>query len=137
VTLIDLIKDALMDIGVIGESETPSAEQGVHALRKLNQMMEAWEESGIKLGWYEQADTSDTAPLPPYAESGVTSKLAIALAPSYGGAASVTPALIQEANDGYALITRKAALKNLQPSDTKNMPVSEGGPGSHNILTGQ
>ena len=135
-TVIDLIKDALMDIGVIGESETPSAEQGVHALRKLNQMMEAWEESGVKLGWYEQADTSDTAPLPPYAESGVTSKLAIALAPSYGGAASVTPALIEQANDGYALITRKAAVKNLQPSDSSNMPASEGRITGSNILTG-
>jgi hypothetical protein len=137
-TNIELITDALLDLGVINESETPTAEQGQHALRKLNQMLEKWEESGIKLGWSQQlpADISDTAPLPPYAESGVTSKLAIALAPSYGGAASVTPALIEEANDGFALIQRKAALANLTPSDTRNMPAAEGRLNTENILTG-
>lgn len=136
-TIIDLIKDALLDIGVVNESETPSAEQGQHALRKLNQLLEAWEESGIRLGWSEQTDTSETAPLPPYAERGVTAKLAIALAPSYGGAASVTEALIAEANEGYALITRKAALKNLKPVDTRNMPMSESPGHVFNILTGR
>jgi hypothetical protein len=136
VTNIDLIKDALLEIGVVNESETPSAEQASHALRKCNQMLEAWEESGIKLGWCEQTDTSATTPLPPYAESGVTLRLAIALASSYGGAASVTPALIESANDAMAVIERKAALKNLTPSDTRNMPTAEGGIGAHDILTG-
>jgi hypothetical protein len=137
-TNIDLIKHALMDIGVIGESKTPTAAQAAHALTKLNQMLEGWEESGIKLGWFEQTDTSATTPLPPYAESGVTSKLAIALAPSYGGAASVTPYLLDDTLNGYDVIVRKAALKNLTPSDTSNMPRAEGGisGATYNIQTG-
>lgn len=134
--VVTIIGDALLEIGVINESETPSAEQGQHALRKLNQMLESWEEEGVRLGWCEQSDTSGTAPLPPYAERGVTLKLAMALAPSYGGAASVTPALIAEMTDAYGLIIRKAALKNLKPSDTRNMPKAEASNGHSNILTG-
>lgn len=114
-TNITLISDALLDLGVINESETPSAEQGAHALRQLNQMLEAWEEEGIRLGWSEQTDTSEDAPLPPYALKGVTAALALELASSYGGAASVSPALTKKYEDGMALIHRKAALKNLKP----------------------
>lgn len=135
-TNIQIISDALLDLGVINESETPSAEQGSHALRVLNQLLEAWEEEGVRLGWCEQTDSSEDAPLPPYALRGVTAALAIELAPSYGGAASVSPALIAKHEAGVALITRKAALKNLQPLDTRNMQRSEGGGGDFNILTG-
>jgi hypothetical protein len=138
-TIIDLITDALLEIGVINETETPSAEQGQHALRKLNQILETWEETkSIKLGWSEQTDISATAPLPPYAERGVTLKLAMALAPSYGGAASVSPALIAEFTEEFANIGRKAALKVVTERDTRNMPAGEGDltRGVFNILTG-
>jgi hypothetical protein len=114
-TNLQIISDALLDLGVINESETPSAEQGSHALRVLNQMLEAWEEEGVRLGWCEQTDTSADAPLPPYALRGVTAALALELAPSYGGAASASPALIAKYESGMALINRKAALKNLKP----------------------
>lgn len=136
-TNIDLIRRALLEIGVIAGSKTPSAQQGQDALVTLNQLFEEWEESGIKLGWCQQlpADLSGTAPLPPYAERGVTLKLAMALAPTYGGAASVTPSLITECQEAWGRIQRKAALKVLKPSDTKNMPRAEGGFGGANILT--
>lgn len=134
--IIDLIADALLDIGVINESETPSAEQGAHALRKLNQMLETWEEEGVRLGWFEQTSTSGDAPLPPYSEKGVTASLAFELAPSYGGAASITPALAKKLEEGMGVINRKAALKNLTPQDTRNMPRAEGQYGSgYNIET--
>jgi hypothetical protein len=125
-TNIQLISDALLDLGVINESETPSAEQGQHALRKLNEMLEAWEEEGVCLGWCEQTDTSADAPLYPYAIRGVTASLAFELAPSYGGAASITPALMAKHDAAMSLINRKAALKNLQPLDTRNMSRGEG-----------
>jgi hypothetical protein len=70
------------NLQIINESETPSAEQGSHALRVLNQMLEAWEEEGVRLGWCEQTDTSADAPLPPYALRGVTAALALELATS-------------------------------------------------------
>jgi hypothetical protein len=126
-TNIQIISDALLDLGVINESETPSAEQGSHALRKLNEMLEAWEEEGVRLGWCEQTDTSADTPLYPYAIRGVTASLALELAPSYGGAASITPALSVKLEQGMALIYRKAALKNLKPLSMSNMNASEGG----------
>lgn len=134
--IIDLISDALLEIGVINESETPSAEQGAHALRKLNQMLEEWEESSVRLGWSEQTSTGDTAPLPPYAERGVTLSLALALAPSYGGAASVSDQMMIEHRDAMAVINRKAALKNLTESDSRNLPAAESGLSTYNITTG-
>ena len=135
-TNLDIISDALLDLGVINESETPSAEQGSHALRVLNQLLEAWEEEGVRLGWCEQTDTSEDAPLYPYALRGVTAALAVELAPSYGGAASITPALTAKLDAGMALINRKAALKNLKPLDMTNMPAAEGGIGyGYNIQT--
>jgi hypothetical protein len=138
VTNVELIRRALLEIGVIAGSKTPSAQQAQDALVKLNQLAEEWEEAGIKLGWCQQlpADLSGTAPLPPYAERGVTLKLAMALAPTYGGAASVTTSLIAECLEAWGRVQLKAALKNLKPSDTKNMPRAEGQYGTENILTG-
>ncbi len=136
-TNIDLITRALLKIGVINESETPSAEQGMDALTELNQMLEEWEETGIHLGWCEQTSTADTTPLPPYAERGVTLSLALALAPSYGGAASVSDQLVIDHRSAMSVIERKAALKNLKPRDSRNMPSAEGGGYGYNIITGQ
>lgn len=136
-TNIELITKALIEITVIGETQTPSAEQGQDALTKLNQMMESWEVlDGIKLGWHEQTDISETAPLPPYAERGVTLSLALALASSYGGAASVTPTLIAEGQSHYNAILRKACLDNLVERRSDNMPRAEGGVSTFNIQTG-
>jgi hypothetical protein len=136
-TNISLISDALLDLGVINESETPSAEQGSHALRKLNEMLEAWEEEGVRLGWCEQTDTSADTPLYPYAIRGVTASLALELAPSYGGAASITPALAAKVESGMALIYRKAALKNLKPLRMTNMPIGEAGRHGYDITNDQ
>lgn len=135
-TNIDIITRALLKLGIINESETPSAEQGADALTELNQLMEEWDEAGIKLGWCEQTDTSATAPLPPYAERGVTLRLALALAPSYGGAASVTPALIGDAEDSLKKLQRKVLLKGIVARDSRNMPQSEVPGTSFNITTG-
>lgn len=136
-TIIQLISDSLLDLGVINESETPSPEQGFHALRKLNEMLEAWEEESIRLGWCEQSTTTGDAPLPPYALRGVTAALAIELAPSYGGAASITPALTAKLEAGMALIHRKAALKNLKPLQTAIARGEGYGAGDYDITTGQ
>jgi hypothetical protein len=134
-TNIELITKALLKLGIINESETPSAEQATDALDELNQMLEEWEESSINLGWSEQTSTSATAPLPPYAESGVILQLALALSPSYGGAASVTPALIKQADESMRMIERKAAIKVISEADSRNLPVAEGQYRTNRILT--
>ncbi|MFM2115592.1 MAG: hypothetical protein RI908_1333, partial [Actinomycetota bacterium] len=40
-TNLEIITDALRELNVISEIDTPSAEQGAHALRKLNDLLEA------------------------------------------------------------------------------------------------
>lgn len=136
VTNIDLITKALLEICVINESETPSAEQASDALTTLNQMMEEWDEAGLKLGWAEQTSTTDTTPLPPYAERGVILMLALALAPSYGGAASVSQALISGAQMSYDRIQRKCLLAGIKPRDSSTMPAAEGGSATFDITRG-
>jgi len=41
-TALDLIVDALLDLGVLADEETPTASQAAGALRKLNNMIDAW-----------------------------------------------------------------------------------------------
>ena len=49
VTAGEIIKDALIDLGVIGASESVSGEDYVYCLRKLNQMIKTWQGQGIHL----------------------------------------------------------------------------------------
>lgn len=120
-TNIDLIKDALLELGVINEVEIPSSEQGAHALRRLNQMIEAWDEDGTRLGYFEQTDTTADCPIPRWAERAVTCKLAIALAPSYGGAASVTPALVDECDRAHNAMLRRLINAQLHGADMTHL----------------
>ncbi len=48
-TGLDIIKEALELIGVIGENQTPSTDQQASALRTLNYLMKAWQGEGINL----------------------------------------------------------------------------------------
>lgn len=127
----DLIADSLRDIGVIAETETPSPEQGATALRQLNQMIEEWEESEIRLEYFAQTSLSETCPIPAYAEGGITAMLAVRLAPVYG--ATVSAELAKKADDGMTLITRKAMHEKLKPVRA-DRPLGEGHPLRTNIL---
>lgn len=133
-TNIDLIGDALRELAVISEIQTPSAEQGAHALRKLNQMMAEWEESGLKLDYFPQTVTSDTCPIPSYAENGVTCQLAIRLASNYG--AQVSMELAASAISGYETICRSLVTLALPVGQMLNRPCAEGDYYPGNILTG-
>lgn len=123
-TNLTMITDALRKINVISEIDTPSAEQGAHGLRTLNQMLEAWTEDGVDLGYFEQTSTTDDCPIPKWAEKGITSKLAIDLAPTYG--ASVSLELADAANQGYDVILRNAIKARMQPANMDHMPIGQG-----------
>lgn len=133
-TNIDLIGDALRELAVISEIQTPSAEQGAHALRKLNQMMARWEEDGIRLEYFPQTVSSDTCPIPPYAEDGVTTNLAVKLAPNYG--ATVSMELAAAAMSGYDTICRTAVSAALPVNNLTNRPQGTSGNLRSSILTG-
>lgn len=130
-TNITIIEDALRDINVISEVQSASAEQGAHALRKLNQVMEAWKENDIDFGWFSQTLTTDTIPVPDWAEIGVTSALSIAIASKYG--ASVSQELIAVGEAGMSMILRKMISEKLKNADMSHLPTGSN-QSSHNIL---
>lgn len=119
ITNVQLISDALRELNVISEIDTPSAEQGSHALRKLNQMLATWEVDGVSLGYYEQTSTAATCPIPDWSEQGVTAKLAIQLAPTYG--ATISQELLDKAETGWATILRIAMNAKLKPMDASHL----------------
>lgn len=132
-TNVTIIQDALRDINVISEIDTASAEQGSFCLRRLNQMMEVWKEQDIDIGWFAQTSTTDTIPIPDWAELGVTSSLAIACAPNYGASISVELAAIADIT--VSTILRKSLAEKQENADMSFLPVGAGRGIRHNILT--
>ena len=123
-TNLEVIGDALRELGVLSETETASAEQGLHGLRKLNEMMEAWTEDGIQLGYFAQSATTDTCPVPAWALRAVKACLAPELAPTYG--ATISPVLAVKINDAYLALLRKVLVEGMEPADMSGMPQGSG-----------
>ena len=128
-----IISDALRDINVIAETATASPEQGSFCLRRLNQMMEVWREDGIEIGWFAQSSTTDTIPIPDWAELGVTATLSIAVAPNYS--ATVSQELIAIADASAGMILRKSLAEKLTGADMSHLPAGAGQTFNRNILT--
>jgi hypothetical protein len=124
----EVIGDALREINVIAEGQTPSAEQGLYGLRKLNAMVEEWTERDVDLGYYAQTDASADCPIPAWAESAVKSNLAIALAPKYG--ASISAELAVAAMTSFGVVQRKCMVEKMEPANMDHMPVGSGRYGS-------
>ena len=133
-TNLTIIEDSLREINVISEIDSASAEQGSFCLRRLNQMMEVWRENGIEIGWFAQSTTTDDIPIPDWAELGVTSALAIAVAPTYS--ASISPELAAIADISAGMILRKSLAEKLTGADMSHLPVGSGNyGGKRSILT--
>lgn len=131
-TILELIAGSLRKINVINEIQTPSAEQGAKCLESLNDMLEQWEEDGIKLQYFRQADTSATFPCPAYSQVGVRASLAVRVAGDFGATVSVE--LAAELIDGMSTITRKAMSAQLGEVSMSHLPSVYR---PFNILTGQ
>jgi len=133
-TNLEIITDALRLLGVVSESETPSPEQGAHALRRLNRMIEQWTENDIELGYFAQSNTTDTCPIPLWAERGVISKLAQDLRAVYPSS-SLEASVFDDSQNGFGTIARRSLLDKLKPSDMSHMPAGEGHYCGLSILT--
>lgn len=131
-TNLELFTGVLRKLNVINEIQTPTAEQGAKCLEALNDMMEQWEEDGIRLQYFRQTDTSATFPCQPYTQVGVRAALAIRVAGDFG--ASVSTELAAEFNDGMSTITRKAVSAQLDEASMSHLPGSYR---AWDILTGQ
>ena len=134
-TNLEIIDDALKDINVLQINDSADGEQGSFCLRRLNQMMEAAKESDFDLGWFSQSATTDTIPIPDWAEFGVTAMLAVSIAPHYG--ASVTQETANNANVFGQIIQRKSQVEKQTGADMSHLPAGSGRGTRHNILTGQ
>lgn len=83
-TAIDMITDALRVANIIDENETPSAEQGVAALRSLNQMIAQWIADGVRIPWHVVDELDDVLPIDIKDQRGIKYSLARELAGEYG-----------------------------------------------------
>jgi hypothetical protein len=113
ITAIDMITDALRLVNVIDENETPSAEQGVSALRTLNQLMRDWEADGIRLGWVTIEELSDELQIRPMDERGIKFNLAVELAGGYG--IDPLPWVAENAHKSYSRLA-KGAIQHTEMS---------------------
>lgn len=132
-TNLTVIEDALREINVISEVDNASAEQGAFALRKLNQMMASLLEDDVGVGWYAQTDTTDSIPIPDWAERGITASLALMLAPTYG--ATVSAELAAIINTEISKIRRKTQSEKLVNTDMTHLPIGQGHFGTRYDIT--
>lgn len=125
-----IIRDALGLLGVLNEIETPSAEQGAHGLRVMNEMLEEWNADGIRVGQWPQSDITAQSPIAQSALSAVKYQLAAALGPYYGK--QLPGDAVARGERLYGRLVREAAVAAHEEADTSHLP---GAGGSWNILT--
>ena len=105
---LEIVTDALRNIGVISEIDSASAEQGSDGVRKLNELMASLAEDGIDLGWAPIDDTGDTVVFPAGEVRSIKALLAVNMAPIYG--ADVPAAVASIAGSGYSRMLRNALI---------------------------
>ena len=97
-TVAQLLNAALRRIVVAGSEAPMEADEYADGIFILNAYMTDLDANGIALGYTVVDNIADTVTIPTGALLGVINNLAVLLAPEYGG--TVTPDLIQQANDG-------------------------------------
>jgi hypothetical protein len=118
--VLDIVTDSLRQIGIIGESETPSADQGQDAVTRLNDLMASLAEDDIDLGWNPKDTTGDAAVLPLGEVPVIKALLAINLAGEYG--VEVPQPTLKIAHDGYQRLLRKAIQQVMRVTRLYVMP---------------
>jgi hypothetical protein len=135
-TNVEIIEGAYRTIGVVGESQSVSAEQGAVGLSTLNQLMSAKAvEDWAPLGYFTQTSTTDTCPIPDWAEMGVISALAQQLLTLYPSA-QAAPGLSDDSTNGIATINRICLHAKLDSLDTRYLGYGSGGLRRWNIVLG-
>lgn len=120
----EFIKDALGMLGVLRINQTPTASQGVQALRIMNNLFFEWGAKGIDLQYSAQDNLSEDCPIDESSMEACQANLAIRLAPHYSRQASQE--LIAIAASGYARLERDNALAARRIAKLRNLPTAEG-----------
>jgi hypothetical protein len=120
----DFIRDALGMLGILGETETASAEQAAHGLRVLNNLVFDWQAEGVDIPWASYSSPTATMTLHERDQQAVMANLALRLAPSYGVALS--PALVDMAQNGWTRVLRDSLTRTARVQRMYHLPISEG-----------
>jgi hypothetical protein len=130
----ELITPALQAIGVLQETESPSAEQSANALVILNDMMAALSGEGVDLGYAPQSDPTASIDINIEDRMWLKAILAVMLCPAYE---RPPPAVdVALANEGRNTLLRNAWLRNpvaVRPT----LPRGDSQGIGFNILTGR
>jgi hypothetical protein len=132
--VLELVTDALRDIGVLAEIDTPSAEQGADAVRKLNELMAALAEDGVDLGYAPIADTASTVEIPLGHVGAIKAMLGMACAPLYG--ADVPASVAYVADRGRVRLLGLAFSLAVERAQSDTLPSGNGQSGRYDILNG-
>lgn len=132
--VLDIVTGSLRMIGVIGETQTPSAEQGQASVDRLNDLMHQWAEKGVELGWNTKSTTADTVVLPLGFVGGIKAQLAELLANDYG--VDLPPVVARDAEDSRTMLNRQALQMSFGRPNLYSMPMGESNPGAFDITTG-
>jgi hypothetical protein len=135
VTNLELITDALRELGVITPFQNPAAEHAALALRKLNQLMDLLARDTIDLGYFAQTDVNDECPMEDSDCNAVMPLLAMSLHTNFP-AAEVPPTLPGMAENNRAQLLREAVKDNAEVASLTNIPLGSARSG-YNILTGE
>jgi hypothetical protein len=118
-TYSDLIRDALGLIGVLDETEQPTAEQGTLGLRVLDEMLTDWEARGIDVGFAAGAALNDQVSIEDTARRAVKLNLAEELCPWFEREPS--PRMLTLADAAYSRLLREAMKDQLVPASMSHL----------------
>lgn len=79
-TNLDIITTAYRITNLINENEPPSSEIAAEGLEAMNDLLAAWDVTGIELGYFPQTNLAATSPLQDSDLMGVKYNLAVVLA---------------------------------------------------------
>lgn len=122
--VLDIVTGSLRATGIIGETQSPSAEQGQAAVTRLNDLMFLWAERGVDLGWNTKATTADTVILPLGWVHGIKAQLGELLSNDYGVDPPVT--VLRDADESRNMMNRQALQMAFSPPNLQAMPLGRG-----------
>lgn len=134
---IELITDALREIGVLDALSDPNPEDATLSLRKLNTLMATLKRiERIDVGYFAQTDVNAELPISDDDAALIMPLLAMALKINFPSAI-VPDALPAWAANCHSALVRDAVLENAQEALLTNLPRGSAQCWRGNILTGE
>ena len=104
----DIIRDALMEITVLGAEAPVEPSDAQTAIRYLNRMMAAFDAGGIDIGWTDVQNNGSPITARLGAIEGIVFNLALRLWTQYAGGKPPPVELHQKAREGKAIMAKLA-----------------------------